>query len=160
MSGKLNLSSPWVLLFHEYEAFFKEDPDVKVLFDEDDYVIRILVKNSEKADALSRLLPSEKQFGNVTVTISVIPAVEAYNTEFELFQKAFKGNPAVSYTKSVPGLYNNTLNFIVFKNKVVQYFTDDLGDINHVRSTLYQDIAKELFGEYDGIFYCTDKPEP
>lgn len=161
MNDKLTLSSPWVLLFHEIEAFFKEDDEVRVVLDkeENNYIIKLYVEDEEKADALAQLLPSEKQIGNIKVTIAVIPPNKLGASKLSLFQKAFKGNPAVAYTKSVDGLYNNTLNFIVFKNKVVQYYTDDLGDINHVRSTLYQDIAKELFGEHEGIFYCTDKPE-
>lgn len=159
MDKKLTLSAPWVLLFHELEAFFAEDKEVRVILDADSFTIKLYVSDEEKADALTQLLASEKQIGNIKVTITVIPPNKLGVDKFTLFQKAFKGNPAVNYTRSINGLYNNTMNFIVFKNKVVQYFTDDLGDINHVRSTLYQDIAKELFGEHEGIFYCTDTPE-
>lgn len=159
MSSKLNLSSPWVLYYHELEAFFKEDPNVSVSYDNDTYTVKLFVYGDEKADALTQLLPTEKQFGNVTVKVKVIPANRLNATKLELFRKAFEGNAAVSYMQTVEGLYNNDLNFIVFANKVVQYFTDDLGDINHVRSTLYQDMAKEIFGEHDSIFFCTDKPE-
>lgn len=159
MNYEVNLSSPWVLYYHEIEALFKEDPDVIVTFDAEHYVLKLFVKGVDKADALTQLLPTEKQFGNVVLKIEVIPANVLGSSTLALFRKAFDGNAAVSYIKTVDGLYNNKLNFIVFANKVVQYFTDDLGDINHVRSTLYQDIAKEIFGEHEGIFYCTDKPE-
>lgn len=159
MDFEFNLSSPWVLYYHELEAFFKEDPHVSVAFDEANYTVKLFVYGDEKADALTQLLPAEKQFGKVTLKIEVVPANMLGASKLELFRKAFEGNTAVSYMKTVDGLYNNKLNFIVFVNKVVQYFTDDLGDINHVRSTLYQDIAKEIFGEHEGIFYCTDKPE-
>lgn len=159
MNFDFNLSSPWVLYYHELAAFFEEDPDVSVNFDEDKYIIRLFVNGDEKAEALTQLLPKEKQFGKVTLTIEVYSDKVFGSSKMELFRKAFEGNTAVSYMKTVDGLYNNELNFIVFVNKVVQYFTDDLGDINHVRSTLYQDIAKELFGEHEGVFYCTDKPE-
>lgn len=43
-------------------------------------------------------------------------------------------------------------------NKVVQYFNDDLGDAHGVCSTLYQEIAKDVFGEHEGIFFCTNLP--
>ena len=159
MSSELTLSSPWILYYHELTAFFSEDPNVSVAFDETNFVIKLFVCGEEKADALAQLLPTEKQFGNVTVKIQVIPANKLGVSKLELFRKALEGNAAVSYMQTIEGLYSNELNFIVFANKVVQYFTDDLGDINHVRSTLYQDMAKELFGEHESIFYCTDKPE-
>ena len=159
MDFELNLSSPWVLYYHELEAFFKKDPHVSVVYDAEKNVVKLFVYGDDKAEAIMQLLPSEMQFGNVTLKIEVIPANYLGASKLELFRKALEGNEAVSYMKTVDGLYNNKLNFIVFANEVVQYFTDDLGDINHVRSTLYQDIAKELFGEHEGIFYCTDKPE-
>lgn len=43
----------------------------------------------------------------------------------------------------------------MFKNKVVQYFNDDLSDANGVCSTLYQEIAKRIFGENPMIYFCT-----
>jgi hypothetical protein len=48
---------------------------------------------------------------------------------------------------------------VVFVPKVVQYYTDNLGDINGFRTTLYQELAKELFGESEltrGVYFCTD----
>ncbi len=32
---------------------------------------------------------------------------------------------------------------------------NQLDDINGYKSTLYQDIAKDMLGEKDGVFYCT-----
>ena len=42
MNEKLTLSSPWVLLYHEIEAFFKEDDEVRVVLDEDNYTISFM----------------------------------------------------------------------------------------------------------------------
>ena len=53
----------------------------------------------------------------------------------------------------------NDFNFVVFVPEVVQFYNDDLGDINGLCSTLYQDLAKDLFGEEAGIYFCTDKVE-
>ena len=51
--------------------------------------------------------------------------------------------------------------YIVFKNKVVQYFNDDLKDVNGFCSTLYQKIAKDIFAENgcETACYCTDVSE-
>ena len=49
--------------------------------------------------------------------------------------------------------------YVVFKNCVVQFFNDNLNDPHGVLSTLYQDIAREVFGDCGmagGVAYCTD----
>jgi hypothetical protein len=53
------------------------------------------------------------------------------------------------------------LTYVVFKNRVVQFFNDNLNDPHGVISTLYQDIADEIFADmpyqaHGGIAYCTD----
>ena len=73
-----------------------------------------------------------------------------------MFRKAFEGNPAFSYAVTVGGISSNDFNYVVFKNKVVQYWNDNLGDINGNESTLYQEIAKDIFEDCTGIYFCTD----
>ena len=48
--------------------------------------------------------------------------------------------------------------YVVFKNCVVQFFNDNLNDCHGIISTLYQDIAAELFKDADliGVYYNTD----
>ena len=159
--ARLNLSSPWIQFYHELTAMFRYDPDIKIIFDEDHKDIKMYVDSMQKAAALAELLPVEKIFGNVKLKITIIPS----NTEAEgeeegnVFEKAFKGNPAFCFSCTIEGILTNPLTYVVFDNTVVQYFTDDLGDINGVRSTLYQDIAKEIFNRKEGVFYCTDVVE-
>jgi hypothetical protein len=43
----------------------------------------------------------------------------------------------------------------VFEKKVVQFFNDQLDDINGNKSTLYQDIAKDVFEKHEGVYFCT-----
>ena len=162
--AKVGLSSPWMLFYRKVSAMFEKDPGVRVVFDEESGVIRLYVESGEKAAALEKLLPAEKTFGNVTVKIEVVPAngfVQAkaeQETDAALITAALCGNQAVSFIKPVRLLYNNELTYVVFENRVVQYFTDDLGDYYGLRSTLYEDLARELFGQMDGVFFCTDRP--
>ena len=156
--NKVTLTTPWAEYYNELEALFAEDPDVKIAYDNDEYTVKIFVDGTAKADALAQLLPTEKAFGNVTLTIIVVPANES-PTRASLIRDAFMGNEALSYIQSIEGIMSNPMTFVVFKNKVVQYFNDDLGDINGMRSTLYQDIAKEIIGQEGGIFFCTDLPD-
>ena len=48
--------------------------------------------------------------------------------------------------------------YVVFKNCVVQFFNDNLNDCHGIVSTLYQDIASEVFGDagVTNVYYNTD----
>ena len=157
MEKELKLSPPWVTYYREINALFGEDPDIKIEFDEDECIIKMYVTGQDKADALEQLLPLQKEFGSVVVYTEIIPA-NREATKCDLIRKAFEGNPAFSFAAAVEGVFTNPLTYAVFKNKVVQIWSDNIGDINGNISTLYQDIAKNIFGEIDGVCYCTDLP--
>lgn len=158
MASKLNLSPPWITYYHEIDAMFKEDPEVKVYYDDEACEVKLYVDNTDKAYALTILLPPEKEFGNVTLKITVVPANVPAEKGVDLIEKAFKGNPVLSYLKYGCGPFGD-INYAVFKNRVVQFFNDDISDAHGVKSTLYQDIAKDIFGLVDGVFFCTDVME-
>lgn len=148
----IQLASPWVNFYRELEALFGEDPEIRIEYNEEDNIV-IYVDNKEKAEALQELLPFSKDFGNVTVFINIIPCNLERTLNKSIFEKAFKGNPVFAYTvdsKKLP------IHYVVFKNRVVQYFNDALNDAHGVRSTLYQEIAKDVFGEVNGVYFCTD----
>lgn len=161
MPENLKLSTPWVTLYRQINALFGEDPDVRVEYsagDGEDPLIKLYVNGSEKAEAIGAILPSKYEFGNVVVEVCIIPANVAVSTA-DLYRKAFEGNPAFSYAVTVDGVFTNPINYIVFRNKVVQFFNDDLSDVNGNETTLYEDIAREVFHEKGGVSYCTDIPE-
>lgn len=158
-----NLSSPWITYYREVCEMFKNDPEVHVVYKDDESKLCIYVDKTEKAEAIAQLMPDSIEYGNVKTAIEVIPA----NGELKLlnvgqlnyvnvFETAFKDNPAFSFTKKVQGILSNSITYIVFKNKVVQYFNDDLGDVYGQCSTLYQDIARRIFKGIEGVFYSTD----
>ena len=157
MPNKLDVASPWVTFARKIYMLFAEDPDVRCEWNNEDLEMKIFVENPIKAEALDRLLPDTKQFGNVTMTITIIPANDNIS-KTDLFKTAFAGNPAVSYVESVDA-YGQTFNYVVFEKEVVQYYNDNMGDLHGVESTLYQDIAKEVFEDCPGIFFCTDIEE-
>ncbi len=150
----MKLLSPWVNYYNEIKALFEQDPEIKIQFDEAKPAISLYVDNARKADALEQLLPSEKEFGNVKLLISVIPANETPTT-LDLIQEAFRNNPALSFVWSAETPFGKC-DYAIFEKRVVQYFNDDMGDINGNRSTLYQEIAKDVFGTDKGVFFCTD----
>ena len=156
--ARLGLSAPWTIFYRELEMMFEKDPGVRVVFDEKNKEVRLYVEKEEKASALMELLPSKKEFGSYTLMVTVIPANGVKMTQPATYAAALDGNPALSYIKTIRGIFSNDLTYVVFKNKVVQYFNDDLGDVNGNCSTLYQEIAKDIFVEQQGIFFCTDVP--
>lgn len=163
--AKLKMLSPWMVFYREVDAMFKKDPEVQVVYDEDAQVIKLFVDNTSKADALSQILPDEKEFGNVTIQIVVIPSNNLLQSSpDDLFRRAFYYNDAVTSvetTKDVPGF--PCLTYVIFSKEVVQYFTDNLGDYYGVTSTLYQNIAKDIFINTEGVYFCTDvasRPRP
>lgn len=157
MSTKL--SPPWYEFYREINALFEKDKEISTTYDEDNNVIKIFVDNDEKAVALSQLLPTERVFGAITVKVDVIPANAGNSRKIDLFRTAFEGNGALSCIETVEGVFTNPISYVVFENKVVQYYNDNLGDIHGNRSTLYQEIAKDIFKDTDGIYFCTDIPK-
>ena len=162
--AKLNLSPPWVVYYRKLSAFFKEDPEVRITYDEIEQEIKLYVDNAEKAVALENLLPSEQVFGNVTLYVTIVPANK---TTFDSVKAASSANTndiihicfnnkAVVGIKIVDGIMSNRMTFVIFEKEVVQWFSDDIGDYHGIHSTLYQDLAKEIFGNIDGVFFCTD----
>ncbi len=152
----LKLVSPWVNFYKEVEALFSEDPAVKLELDDEEMTLKLFVDGALKAEALTELLPTEKTFGDVTLKIEVIPANIIKEDKLALFKAAFEGNPVFSYACGGEGVFKDAFKYVVFKNKVVQYFNDDLRDVNGNRSTLYQELAKDVFGEEGGVSFCTD----
>ena len=157
MSETIKLSPPWVIFYRELVAMFGEDPDIRIEYDVDENEVKLFVNGTEKADALTQLLPVEKEFGNVVLTITVIPANNTMK-KIDVYRKAFEGNPVYSYAASVEGIMTNSVNYVIFKNQVCQYWADNLGDINGNKSDLYENIARDIFEDKEGIFFSTDLP--
>ena len=158
--SKLNLSSPWQTFYNEMMAMFKEDENVNVVIKdgENEKVVYLYVTGQDKAAALEKILVDRVEFGGVEVNVVVKPS-NAEPTIDQLYDMAFAGNPAYSFSKTLTGIFTNPLHFIVFKNKVVQFWNDDIGDIYGNTSTLYQEIAKDIFKQEGGEMYCTDWPD-
>lgn len=163
--NRMKLSPPWYTYVNKLAAMFGKDPEISIQYD--DYIeeVKIFVDNPKKADALGRLLPELVQFGNVTITINIIATKNVQDignvSEKELFECAFEGNPVFSFAYTITGLLLNNITYIVFKNEVVQFFNDNLNDVYGNLSTLYQEIASELFADADikTVYYCTDRSE-
>lgn len=150
-------SAPWITYYREVNALFAKDDEVFVVLDEESETLNIYVENEKKANAIQYLMPTEKNFGNVLLLIKVIPSnkgdymVNARNP-LTVATDAFCDNDAVYAVTDVSGVF--PLVYVIFRKEVVQYFDDNLGDINGNCSTLYETMARDVF-ENVGINFCT-----
>lgn len=165
--ASLKMISPWVKYYREVDAMFKSDPDVHVVYDEDENLLKIHVNVPSKAEAIEKLMPMEKTFGDVTLKISVIPCNKTDRKIFncseddpryysKLFSWAFGGNQAFCDVVPIEGVFGFYAAYVIFAKDVVQYYSDNIGDYFGLTSTLYQNIALDIFRELPGVFYCTD----
>ncbi len=154
MAENVGLASPWMTFAREVHEFFRRDPEVEVDFDNDGPELTIRVANASKADALSRLIPAEKTFGNVIMRVTVVPANEDDSKE-ALFRRAFAGNDAVEDFVTLQDMFGSEITYIEFIPMVVHYYNDNIGDLNGYNHTLYETIAKELFETDASVRLCT-----
>ncbi len=158
--AKTGLSSPWVQFYREVEMLFSKDGEINVIYDEVNRELKLYVSNGTKAAILSEMFPETKKFGRVELKITVIPANRCSEAgKNYLKSELFEGNGAVAFIRVIDGVFDNLLQYVVFKKNVVQYYTDDLGDYYGIRSTLYEQIARDVFEDCGGVFFCTDVTE-
>lgn len=170
--ANLKLISPWRNYYHEIQAFFKEDPYVTVVFDEDNMEIMLFVQASDKAEALTRILNPEKTFGETTVKVTVVPTNSSSRdiklmmksmTEAEEFDRiiriALDCNGLLKDVCVIHGLLGFDAIYVLFNKKVVQYYNDNIGDLHGVKSILAEDIARDIFVSRPSVFYCTNVTE-
>lgn len=161
---RLKILPPWTIVIRKFEALFDGDPQIacNCEFGGTDPSITLSCNNGDKVTALQKILPEEISFGNVKLKVAVdgIPSNRAFASKVELFETAFKGNPAYAYAMcpAEEGYMWIGTTYVVFKNCVVQFAADNLNDCHGIISTLYQDIAEELLTgpATVGVFYNTD----
>ena len=161
---RLKILPPWTVTIRKLEALFDGDPQIacNCNFGGSEPSIVLACNNGDKVAALQKILPEEVDFGNVKLKIAVdgVPSNKAFTSKVELFETAFKGNPAFAYAvcPAEEGYMWIGTTYVVFKNCVVQFAADNLNDCHGIISTLYQNIAEELLtGDATaGVFYNTD----
>lgn len=156
--SNLTYLPPSVIFARKMYAMFGDDPDITMSWDTvpDDtskHVIKLRVDNPLKAFCLDLILPDTKVFGNLSVNINVIPSNNDIVTG-DIFRIAFLNNPAFNDYFEAETIFG-TKRFVEFKNKLIQYFADDTSDPYGVETTVFEDIARDIF-ELPGVEYCTE----
>ena len=163
-NARLKILPPWTIVIRKLEALFDGDPLIafNTDFSGTHPSVVLACNNGDKVAALQQILPEEINFGNVTLKVVVdgVPSNRAFTSKVELFDTAFKGNPAYAYSvcPAEEGYQWIGTTYVVFNNCVVQFAADNLNDCHGVISTLYQTIAEELLTgpATQGVFYNTN----
>ena len=162
--SKLNIEAPWYEYQKKVKALFERDADFVVgeVYRPEggavDYAFDIEIYDHNKYLAMDRVLPSIREFGNVTLGICLFDREnnEGADTDIELYRTIFNGNPIVKDIRTVVDRTGSTHGYVRFMPEVIQFFHDDLSDFNGNWSGLAQDIAREIFeGENFGVHFCT-----
>ena len=160
----VKIISPWQEYQKEIVALFERDPQITVssIYDyegkEANYGFDIEVRDHDKYEALARVLPSVKKFGNVTLKITLYETVNNSNAEdlVAVYTALFRDNPIVDDVCAVVDIFGIKHAYVMFKPEVIQYYRDELMDFNGLRSCLAQDIAKEVFDNSSyNLHFCT-----
>lgn len=161
---RLKILAPWVITMRKFEALFDGDPQIAFNTDYSGLhpAIVLACNNGDKVTALQQILPSSVNYGGVELDIIIdgIPSNIAFKNKKEVFEAAFKGNPAFAYcvAPTLDGYNWFDVVYVVFNNTVVQFFADNLNDCHGVISTLYQNIAEDILtGEaVQGVYFNTN----
>lgn len=148
------LSSPWAIWTRELQMMFADDPNVKIVVDEEAYTVKVIVHGQDKWTALSQMLPKEKVFGNVVLRVHVF-SDGVVDDPAHLLANAFRDNPRIMGIFRAER-FGRVATFGVFKREIVQFFADNGTDIGWNKSMLAEDIARELFVPMTDVFYCTE----
>jgi hypothetical protein len=155
------LSPPQFTYFNEVKYSVGNDPFVTVLniielpYDAG-YLIPVLVRNQEKAQALATIVERQKTFGNIVVYVVVIydgqvvnPLTDTFTPQEmgKLFETALKTNRYFKFA-AVERLSPGTESvYPVFSKSVIQFFNDDLSDFynnfNEVAASVFRDVLRD-----------------
>ena len=161
---RLKILPPWTIVIKKLEALFDGDPQIAFNcdFSGTHPTVVLACNNGDKVAALLQILPEEINFGNVSLKIAFdsVPSNRVFTSKVELFDTAFKGNPAYAYSvcPAEEGYMWIGTTYVVFNNCVVQFAADNLNDCHGIISTLYETIATELLTgpATTGVFYNTN----
>lgn len=153
---RLNLADPWIIYWRQLKELFWGDEEIDIFYNDEEKRITIRVDNTDKYNALNLLLPGEKEFGNVKIGIVVIPSNLGQKSRADYIKDLFKNNPEISRIQTIENVFGNPVTYVAFRPDIVQYPADNLHDINGNKTTLREDLARELLGEEEGIAFCTD----
>lgn len=164
----VKLSPPWYGWTNEVKAIFAEDAEIEVADLEETngrggYVLAIDAKTADKADALRVLLPFVKNFGNINVGIEIslngtpidfVGDRTSIPDAINWVNKLFKGGANVE--GQCYEMFGGYVGFVVCPAEIVQFYNDDITDVNGNTTMLFADAARDVLEVPAGVNFCTE----
>lgn len=147
MEDIINLASPWIRYAKRVEALFWQDADVSVAYDDTDMSLNVYVNGDDKAVAIASLLPEKKEYGNVTLTVRVIPSNDEL-TEADTFRRAFAGNAALVDVAEGFGPAGD-IAYALFAPDTVQLKEDDVSQFYGLTTLTFAQLAESVLESKD-----------
>jgi hypothetical protein len=155
MKKKLGLASPWAVYAGRVEALFAWDGDVDVEFDNDARKLKVFVRGQAKADAISKLLPAQKEFGVLKLDIEVVPSNDEPSEE-DVYRAAFHGNAAFCEVAEGYGPAGD-VSYALFAPDTVQLREDDISEFGGLTTLTYAQLAESVLDAGDVLISSSAK---
>jgi hypothetical protein len=138
------LSPPWEIHTRKVRELFREDEAVDaVVYDPDEQTIKVFVQGNDKAESLQRIIRDRLAFGNVNVTVTVIPSNKEPD-ETEDYRRAFESNPLFTGVLRGETPSGDEVGFAVFEPEVAQFFSDDISSPFGLTTMTVEQLAKDV----------------
>lgn len=169
MDNKIQLSPPQYLLFEQIKNSIGTDPTlcIKPIYEENGvYYIDIITDFKCTAIGLATVLIPEYNYGNIKINIRVFwrgdcdqikpieyPKCNKVEAAKELIELALRCNPYYLATIKQPEDAPPTIGdvIIIFRKKVIQYFSDDISDFFQYSNFVAQDVFSSIL--VNSLFY-------
>ena len=165
----VRLSPPWYGWANEVKAIFENDQDITVAdLEETDgkggYVLTIDATTEEKADALRVMLPIIKNFGNINVDIEItmngtpidyVAERSSIPETIDWINQLFDGSGDVVDAQCYE-LFGGYVGFVVCPARIIQFYNDDITDVNGNTTMLFADAARDVLEVPAGVNFCTE----
>lgn len=168
MDNKIQLSPPQYLLFERIKNSIGADPSlcIKPIYEKKGiYYIDIITDSEYTAIGLATILIPEYNYGNIEVKVRVFRKYECtpvrpteclkdnkVKAAKKLIETALKCNPyyltSIDKPEDAPTTIGDII--IIFRKKIIQFFSDDISDFFQYSNFVAQDIFSSIL--VDSIF--------
>lgn len=157
----MKLSAPWYQYRNELAGLFELDKQVHVSTIKSyngGGIITVSVTNHEKADALSKIITSKKDFGNYRLDVKVQDATTV-EKEADILRAAFAHNRRVRGVRTEEDATGTEWVYLVMEPDVIQFLSDNLSDYHHNTTLLSANAAEDVLSLDRAFIYTADLTE-
>lgn len=151
----VGIAPPLNILIRQMRAFFRDDPQIQIIFDSARRVLEIHAATRTKADALAKIVPGQYWFGKNAIPVRIVPGEEKGEDFGDPVRNAFAGNYAVERIVDHTDAAGNGVTYVDFRPQIVQYHDFESPDPYGLTTTFFASLAEDLLLGLDNTYYTT-----